>query len=348
MKKTNIYLIIWSVLLLRVSWLIHNGALSFFSSCHIQRNGQEFILDAACLLQGKLPKLTLQESVDTMRNDIKGFQNMYHPFSQSFIYSGTKPIFTSSYPAIIPSTDKEIRDMRQAAQAGQKISISLKQLAHYYLSSYTFYVADKDISQLKPCTKTNYELALTSVDKLLLKPGQVFNYNNHLKNLKGYCDGISGDVRLFYGGVCGVSSQLFRASLIDPDIAILQRQPHNEWFTVYYGEKVQGDDASVVEMRKQFEIKNNGSTDLYFRTKKQGTTTFLVIISPQAPTQQVKISKKYISDLQVELTRLIFQNVWATSSYGMTDADLTGSNREKVIKKETFSSRYIGKNNESR
>jgi hypothetical protein len=108
---------------------------------------------------------------------------MYHPFAQ-FIYSGTKPIFKSSYPTIIPSTDKEIRDMRQAAQAGQQVSISVKQLAHYYTSGYTFYVADKDISELKPCTKQNYELALTSVDKLLLKPGQVFNYNNHLKKLQ--------------------------------------------------------------------------------------------------------------------------------------------------------------------
>lgn len=335
-------------MLLRVSWLIHNGALSFFSGCDIQRDEQGFLLDAACLLQGKLPKLSLQESVDTLRNDIKWFQSLYKPEVASFIYSGTKPIFTSSYPAIIPSTDKEIRDMRQAAQARQKIILTMKQLAHYYLSWYTFYVADKDISQLKPCTKQNYELALTSVDKLLLKPGQVFNYNNHLKKLQWYCDGISGDVRLFYGGVCGVSSQLFRASLIHPDIAILQRQPHNERFTVYYGEKAQGDDASVVEMRKQFEIKNSWTSDVYFRTKKQGSTTFLVIISPKASTQQVKISKTYISDLQVELTRQIFQNVWTTNAYGMTDADLTGSNWEKVIKKETFSSRYIGKNNESR
>lgn len=348
MKQKSIYLIIWSFLLLRVSWLIHNGALSFFSRCHIQRNEQEFILDAACLLQDKLPKLSLQESVDTLRNDIQRFQDMYQPFSPSFIYSGTKPIFKSSYPNIIPSTDKEIHDMRQAAQAGQKIGISVKQLAHYYLSGYTFYVADKDISALRPCTKTNYELALTSVDKLLLKPGQVFNYNNHLKNLKWYCDGISGDVRLFYGGVCGVSSQLFRAALINPDIAILQRQPHNEWFTVYYGEKVQGDDAAVVEMRKQFEIRNAGNSDLYFRTKQQGSRTFLVIVSPQAPTAQVQISKTYISDLQTELTRLIFQNVWTTKAYGMTNTGLTGSNREKVIKKETYESQYLDKNNESR
>ena len=339
---------IWSFLLLRIAYLLQNGYFSFFSSCKMQRKGQEFILDAACLLQGKLPKLTLQESVDTIRNDIKWFQNIYQPFTTSFIYSGTKPIFTSSYPAILPSTDKEIRDMRQAAHEGLRIRISLQQLAHYYLSWYMFYVADKDIAALKPCTKTNYELALTSVDKLLLKPGQVFNYNNHLKKLQWYCDGISCDVRLFYGGVCGVSSQLFRASLINPDIAILQRQPHNERFTVYYGEKVQGDDAAVVEMRKQFEIKNAGTSDLYFRTKKQGSRTFLVIISPQTSCEQVKISKNYISDLEVNLTRLIFQNVWPTNAYGMTDSELTGFDWQKTIKKETYSSQYLDKNNESR
>lgn len=348
MSYKSILLIIASVLLLRVSWLIHNGAISFFSDCTIERSGKDFILDATCLLEGKLPKLSLKASVDAVRNDIIGFQSIYPTNVASFIYSGTKPIFKTTYPSLIPSTQKEIRDMKQAAKEHQKIKISLKQLAHYYLNTYTFYVADKDISQLRPCSKTNYELGLTTIDKILLKPGQVFNYNDHLKVLTWYCDGISNDIRLFYGGVCGVSSQLFRASLIQPDIAILQRHTHNERFTVYYGEKAEGDDAAVVEMRKQFEIRNAWAAELYFRTKKQGMRTFLVIIAPGTTNKQVKISKNYISDLEVTLTRLVFQNVWTSNPYGMTNSKLTPTDGEKIIKKETFSSLYIGKNNESR
>ena len=343
MKRQSIWLIIWSFLLLRVSWLIHNGALSFFSSCHIQRNGQEFILDAACLLQGKLPKLSLQESIDTLRNDIQWFQNMYHPFAQSFIYSGTKPIFKSQYPTIIPHTEKEIRDMRQAVQAGQKVSISLKQLAHYYVSWYTFYVADKDISQLKPCTKTNYLLALSSVDQLLLKPGQQFNYNQHLEQLQGYCRWLSGDPGLpFYGGVCGVSSQLFRVALINPEISVLQRYPHNERFTVYYGEKIQGDDAAVMTTRKQFEIQNAGTSNLYIRTKQLGTTTYVVAVVPQNINKQVKISKVWFDDLSVELTRQVFQLTRMPSAHALP------TEKRNILSTEVFPSKYMGKNDESR
>jgi hypothetical protein len=73
-----------------------------------------------------------------------------------------------------------------------------------------------------------------------------------------------------------------------------------------------------------------------------------VIISPQTSREQVKISKTYVSDLEVELTRLVFQNVWPTNAYGMTDTGLTKPNGEKIIKKETFSSQYLNKNDESR
>lgn len=348
MKQQNIWIVVWVLLLLRLAYLFANGTIPIPLSCHIQGQGKEFVLDANCLLQGKLPKLSFKEAVDVVWDEVKGFQDVYMSQQTSFLYSGTQPMFKNEYPSLLPVTKKEIVDMRQAAKEGKRISISLKQLAHYYISWFTFYVADKDISQLKPCTKQNYELALTSVDKLMLQPGQVFNYNNHLKDLQGYCDGISGDVRLFYGGVCGVSSQLFRAALIQPDVSILQRQAHNERFTVYYWEKAQGDDASVVEMRKQFEIKNASKSDLYFRTKKIGDITYLVIIAPGDSDRQVKISKTYISDLQVNLTRQILQTDRLARPYWPSKSSLNGTTKQTVIKQETFSSLYIGKNNESR
>ena len=117
---------------------------------------------------------------------------------------------------------------------------------------------------------------------------------------------------------------------------------------MYYGEKAQGDDAAVVEMRKQFEIKNAGTQPLYFRIKQQGTTTYVVIIAAQWPHKQVQISKKYISALEVELTRQIFQTDWTPHVYGMTDTTLRGATSMKILKKETYSSLYIDKNTESR
>ena len=138
-----------------------------------------------------------------MWDNIQGFETMYQSQNPEFIYAGTHPVFRKKYPSILPVTEKEIVDMKKATQEGKKVMISLQQLAYYYTSGFAFYVADKDISFLRPCSKTNYELALGSIDKIVLAPGQVFNYNNHIKDLQGYCDGASGDIRLFYGGVCG-------------------------------------------------------------------------------------------------------------------------------------------------
>lgn len=160
---------------------MRDGTLSLFTDCQIQRKGQEFILDASCLLEGKLPKLSIQESVDAVRDDIQSFKYVYQSDSPSFIYSGAIPIWSTSYRSIFPQTQSELASLRKAAKDNKKVMFSLKYLAHHYLSGYVFYVADKNIGQLKSCTKKNYELALSSIDSLVLKPGQVFNYNNHLK-----------------------------------------------------------------------------------------------------------------------------------------------------------------------
>ncbi|MBO7505104.1 hypothetical protein J6T66_02960 [bacterium] len=49
---------------------------------------------------------------------------------------------------------------------------------------------------------------------------------------------MSEDSLSFYGGVCGMVSQLFRVSLLDPDISINKRFSHNERFVQYYGENI--------------------------------------------------------------------------------------------------------------
>jgi len=115
---------------------------------------------------------------------------------------------------------------------------------------------------------------------------------------------------MFYGGVCGVSSLLFRISLLQPDIQIIQRYPHSEWYTIYYGDTVEGDDAAVIEMRKQFEIKNTGATPIYFRSKNIGTRTYAAFIIPGKVDKIVSISKIWKSQMQVTLTQKIYQLVW--------------------------------------
>ncbi len=72
---------------------------------------------------------------------------------------------------------------------------------------------------------------------------------------------------MFYQGICGVSSMAFRASILDPDITITKRSSHAKWYAQYYGKKVVGDDASMYEDIKEFEIRNDSSTPLIIKSK---------------------------------------------------------------------------------
>jgi hypothetical protein len=312
--------------------------------------GRDFVVSPQCLLKGTLPKLSLQEVVDEVRPQVKGFDHIYLPHSSQFIYEGTNLLFAKKYPPLLPQTQAEKDDLREATAQQKTILITRNQLAHYYLSTFSFYVADKDISQLKPCTKQNYMTAFTSLDKRLWRQGTVLNLNAELQSLGGYCRGQTDTDLMFYGGVCGVSSQLFRVSLLHPDIEILQRSAHNERFTVYYGDRVEGDDASMIQMRKQFEIKNTSDADIYFRTKQLGERTYLVAVSPSQITRFVAISKVWRNSLSVQLSKKIYKKTWRNGLPSLFFK--SGYTNEKfsndLIKTISFDSIYMGKNNEVR
>jgi vancomycin resistance protein YoaR len=70
---------------------------------------------------------------------------------------------------------------------------------------------------------------------------------------------------MFNGGVCGAATQLFRLSLIMPDLSALDRQAHSQRYTRYYDEYIFGDDAAVYEMKKKLTVKNDSKGDIYLR-----------------------------------------------------------------------------------
>ena len=322
------------------------------SPCLFSVQGKNFLVSPQCLLEGKLPKLSLQEVVDEIWPQVKGFKNIYLPHTSKFVYEGTSLIFGENSPPLLPQTQKEKDDLREAAIQHKTILITRKQLAHYYLTTFSFYVADKDISQLKPCTKQNYITAFSSLNKKTLPPNASLNLNAALQSLNGYCRGQTDTDLMFYGGVCGVSSQLFRVSLLHPSIEVLQRSAHNERFTVYYGDTVEGDDAAMIQMRKQFEIKNTSDAAIYFRTKQIGQTTYLVAISPYKITNFVAISKQWNGPLSVQLSKKIYKKEWKTMFPSQSPFIKSGYTNEKfsrnLIETITFDSRYRGKNKEAR
>ncbi|MDR2415598.1 MAG: VanW family protein [Candidatus Peribacteria bacterium] len=214
-----------------------------------------------------------------------------------------------------------------------------------------FYVSEKDISLLSPCNTQNYTLALQKLDGYVLPLEASFNANRELSKIKGYCTGKGETNFLFYGGVCGMTAQLFRTTLIHPSIEIVKRRPHNERFVQYYGEEIGGDDAAIYEMSKQFEIKNIGNDDIYFKVKRNAEHTLLVAISPRIP-QRVEINKQPPKERSITMERKIWEN-------SIVDTDVlvpalgfslkeTGEKADHLIKQDIFFSVYVKKNYEMR
>jgi vancomycin resistance protein YoaR len=144
-----------------------------------------------------------------------------------------------------------------------------------------------------------------------------------------------------------MSAQVFRTAIIHPAIEITKRRPHNERFVQYYGAEIGGDDAAIYEMSKQFEIKNSGEEDIYFKVKRGSGHNLLVAISPHS-TQRVEITKHPINALNIDLERTIRATTETENSPLLDSLLLPTEKEEKMLKQETFHSTYYKKNYELR
>ena len=167
----------------------------------------------------------------------------------------------------------------------------------------------KDISMLDACTKHNYLLAFEQLDGKIIQPGESFNFNHFLAKLKGYCTGRGAKTFTFYGGVCGVASQLFRAWLSSPQVRIDKRRGHNDRYMQYYGSEVEGDDAAVYERSKQFVFTNISDSPFLIKTEETSDHTKLFFITEAKAVDQhrVTIDKTKITPLTVDLSKKIYK-----------------------------------------
>lgn len=167
----------------------------------------------------------------------------------------------------------------------------------------------KDISMLDACTKHNYLLAFEQLDGKIIQPGESFNFNHFLAKLKGYCTGRGAKTFTFYGGVCGVASQLFRAWLSSPQVRIDKRRGHNDRYMQYYGSEVVGDDAAVYERSKQFVFTNISDSPFLIKTEETTDHTKLFFITEARAVDQhrVTIDKTKITPLTVDLSKKIYK-----------------------------------------
>ena len=300
--------------------------------CTRQEDENYFYLDPICLLHKIYPTLEFTQVVDLLHDSIQWFNHVYNTApTETFNYEWWAPTYkdsTSRDFLLLQNTPahKAIATFHSIEE--DKIKIPKQTLAQIIAQDYTFYAVYNDTSMRRWCTLHNYKVGLQSMDKVLLHPWHTLNFNKHISGLD-YCKGSGRTDLQFYAGVCGAASQLFRTSLIIPNIEITQRHAHSQRWWYYYGDEITWDDAAIYEMHKQFEIKNNDTRGIYFRTIQREWYDYLIAVVPYKSKQGVHITRQRESNLKTNITKNI---------YDIHDAGTIQTSGQ-------FPSRYTKKNN---
>lgn len=292
---------------------------------YVQEKKDTYIISPSCIIKNKLPQMGFVESIDYLRPYIQWFNNIYNDTSTNFSYEWTTPIFQKNYE-IVPPTIEEKYALVVLQEQEKKLRIHKSSIAYQTLKNANFFAVYKDTSLLKNCTKKNYTVALRKINGMLLFSGKTLNLNKKIMNLSGYCKWSGPQNLLFYGGVCGFATQLFRASLLVPTIEITKRYGHNERLVPYYYDYIFWDDAALYEMSKQLEIKNNGPRSIYLKVLEWNKWNYFVIITPEKDDRGVTIKKQQTKTLGAKVDREIYKK-----------------SPDMVLQRNTFTSNYIKK-----
>jgi len=150
----------------------------------------------------------------------------------------------------------------------------------------------------------NIILASSKFNGILIPPGKILSFNETIgdvSSLSGYQpayiikDGktILGDG----GGVCQVSTTLFRAAL-NAGLPIIERHPHAYRVSYYENDSLPGLDATVFAPFVDLKIKNDTKAHILIQTKidKENNLLFFYLFG-QKDGRQVEIEKPKIWDI---------------------------------------------------
>lgn len=167
-------------------------------------------------------------------------------------------------------------------------------------------IIGKGVSYFKgsiPSRIHNIKLAASSLNGLLIAPGETFSFNQAVGEISpatGYKEAyiikegrtILGDG----GGVCQVSTTLFRAAL-NAGLPIVERHPHAYRVSYYEQNSPVGLDATVFAPAVDLKIKNNTPAYILIQTSVDLGKKMLVFeLYGTADDRQITISKSRIWD----------------------------------------------------
>lgn len=206
--------------------------------CSYTLNGEWIEVEPSCLLEGRIPQFSLIEKIDFVMPFLETWGSGYQPDQHFAVYS-SESLAIAEKEGIFP-LDQDLQNrLFEAKSQGKRVVIEARKFAPEVIQDLAFFGSEKETAMMGPCTKHNYLLAFSNLDGKVIQPGEHFNFNNYLIKLRGYCRGLGNNDFLFYGGVCGAASQLFRAGLSSPQVTVDQRFGHNNWYAKYYGDVVE-------------------------------------------------------------------------------------------------------------
>lgn len=279
--------------------------------CKIENHENYLYISPICLLKNR-EYLTTEKALQYLTKDLNTFYDTYQQDSYNFKYTSTQPSFKySTYNRYLKNkwTIYEKIAILYRTSKNRMIKIDNEILAKLMFENYSFYSVPTNLANRWPCSLTNYKLAISKLNWLELKPWEVLDLNKLISNDPRSCKWNSTKSFLFYWWSCGASSQLFRLSLIMPNITVLERAGHAKWRALYYGSNIMWDDAAMYENSKKFIIRNDFDTSIYFTAYEKWNYVYLVWIVPEKVDNYVEIIKN-VNWYRSSVFKQIYNKYW--------------------------------------
>ncbi len=237
--------------------------------------------------------LDTNEALSYLMQWLNGF-SQYYDESFLFSYKPSEPLYDYSvldkYKQY-KSTLYEKIVITYMENNNRKIRIDKQIFSKIIFENFSFYVVPTYLSNRWNCSLRNYRLAISKLEWMELKSGEDLNLNSLISYDPRACRWVLWNNYMFFAGSCAASTQLFRLSLIMPNLDVIERHAHSKWWSYYYGDKISWDDAAMFENSKKFIVKNNFDTSIYFKVYEQWDFSYLVWMVPKKIQEYVEINK---------------------------------------------------------
>lgn len=281
-------------------------------NCIIQNYGDYSYISPVCLLENK-NYLDTKEALKYLLQDLDNFYDTYQQDSYYFSYEATKPSFKYSnfdkYSKYRWTIYEKIA-LLYIRHENKMIKVDNNILSRLMFENYSFYAVPTNLENRWPCSLTNYKLAISKLNWMELEPWEVLDLNKIISNDPRSCKWSSTKSFLFYWWSCGASSQLFRLSLIMPDLTTLERAGHSKRRALYYGSNIMWDDAAMYENSKKLIIRNDFDTSVYFIAYEKWNHIYLIWIVPKKVDEYVEIIKN-VNWYKSSVFKQIYDKKWA-------------------------------------